>query len=332
MAKPTSLEPTTFEQDDPAETPLPEVRRVSHVKAPTSDSAETPVEPSAEASVPDRTSDPLDGPQPDRTRRLPARLLWMLLVAALVVVPTVVAYLVASGQPPVYEARADVVHASSGNAQVDDQVLSTQVAVLQSRGFLTEAGVVGARTFDEVEESLTVERVDGSSVIRLAFRDEDAQAALRTVTALSGAYLDGAVDGVDEQVRAQEMELLSTRLMEATQALTATQDEIAALGSRDNPLVPGQPDPGARGPLDRLRFDRTVLANEVRLLQAELLDLERAALNPAVTPSVAMVGAPYVLEEPVEPTPLRSAAVGALAGGLLAAALWFAWQRKRHAG
>lgn len=287
------------------------------------------------ASGPSEFDEVLAPVESEAVHRMPpasaARWLSPLLIGALVAIPAVVAYATASAQPPLYEARAEMVHTSSGNAQADSQHLLTQVSLLRSQGFLAEAGVLADRSVADVEESFSVEQVDASGVLRLAYRDEDAAAALATVTDVADAYLARSVDGAGEEVRAQEMELLSGRLLTAMQALTTTQDEIAALGSRDNPEVPGQPDPAARGPLDRLRFDRTVLANEVRLLQTELLELERAALIPPA-PAVAMVGAPYLLDEPVAPAPLRSAAVGALVGAMVAASYWFVWQRKRHAG
>lgn len=246
---------------------------------------------------------------------------WPAVMAALIVVPMVVAYLVSSGASPVYQARAELVYSGSGNSTADEQALATQATLLRSYGFLQEA--VPESDVADLEEALTVERVDGSGVLRIAV-EGDADEALSTVTALAQTYLTTITD-TDIEGRAARQEVLDARMQESTGALAATQDQITALLAT---LDPADPDPAVQDELERARFEAARLADGIADLQQRQLQLELDTLS-ASNP-VTLLGAPYVLEDPVAPQPLRAAAAGGLGGILVVAAIAALRLRRRR--
>lgn len=263
-----------------------------------------------------------------RERRARRGFISMPLIALVTVVliagPAVIAYLIARAQTPEYAAEAEIVLDSSN---VSDRILAqrdidTQRLVLESRAVLEPTAEAEGMTVDELEEKVNVE-VDGTTdLLRLSVVDADRQFALRAADGIVETYRETVTSATTERLDQTER-LLRQQMTELTNRLSDVQSELSRLAENpDNAFSPE---------VQQLQAESNFIFGRLGSLQASLTDLEVRRVSG--TNEVRVVTPAHVLEDPVSPQPLRSAAFGGLIGILMAgAALVVLFRlRSRHA-
>ncbi|MCZ2825571.1 MULTISPECIES: hypothetical protein [unclassified Modestobacter] len=218
-------------------------------------------------------------------------------IAALVVIPTAVAYATATALPDVHEARAEVLVTSQAGGTVTEQTLATQVTLLTSSSVLGPVARALDMDTSSLTDSVSVERVNDSQVLGLSVTAEDADRAVDVTTAIVTSYL-AVADTTAESP--EDIDFLRSRLQELNATLADLDARIAAGGTVG------------------LTSQREILISQIGDLQMQLTTAEIGELQSSAPAEV--ITEPYALPEPVSPQPAR-AAVGGFVGGALLAAL-----------
>lgn len=196
----------------------------------------------------------------------------------------------------VWEARAEVQHRGG-------DFVETAAEALGSRGLI--ASVSAEHDYDPVEvgRSLVVHQVPYTEVIELSYRDEDPDIALEVLDNLLARYQQGIGDNqTTDQIEVidAELERLSEEIEPLVRGLSATRTEEPATPREQAALTQLATLRARVGDLETRRTD----------LELELID---------ETPLV--LTAPYVMPDPVSPSPTLVGAAGALAGAVVGALL-----------
>jgi uncharacterized protein involved in exopolysaccharide biosynthesis len=152
----------------------------------------------AQVQVPQAPARPLPPLPPLVTpRRIALHRPGALLALALVVLlaaPAAVAALLNAQQPSEYAAVVEVIHQPEENSTVEgvDREMATHSVLLQRRTLLQEVAPSAGRSTDDLADDLSVEIVDGSSVLRVQLVDTDPDRAQSTLEDLVDRYLASA--------------------------------------------------------------------------------------------------------------------------------------------
>jgi uncharacterized protein involved in exopolysaccharide biosynthesis len=223
----------------------------------------------------------------------------LLLLAALAVMAlgTVSGYLVANRASPVYGAQATIFYQGK-RVEADDssaeRVIATQQALVESRTVLQPVADDAGVPVSHLEGSLDVQ-TGQNNVLTVTVGDRKPALALALAEGVSERYVD-------------VLERTGSSRFEAGQR---------SLQRRIRALQPRARQDGSVGENARSRIG----SFEQRLAD---LELERSAQARArvITPA-------FVLSDPLQPKPERGAAVGLLAGALIALAMVTALSRRR---
>lgn len=122
------------------------------------------------------------------------RVLLGLLVVALLAVPTGIAAAVSATQPTRYAAEVELLHEpeDATTAESVDREMATHSVLMQRRPLVQESAAVAGRSADALAEDLSVEIVDGSSVLRVQVVDVDPERARTALDDLVDRYLASA--------------------------------------------------------------------------------------------------------------------------------------------
>jgi uncharacterized protein involved in exopolysaccharide biosynthesis len=152
----------------------------------------------AQVQVPQAPARPLPPLPPLVTPRRsalhrPGALLALALVV-LLAAPAAVAALLNAQQPSEYAAVVEVIHQPEENSTVEgvDREMATHSVLLQRRTLLQEVAPSAGRSTDDLADDLSVEIVDGSSVLRVQLVDTDPDRAQSTLEDLVDRYLASA--------------------------------------------------------------------------------------------------------------------------------------------
>jgi uncharacterized protein involved in exopolysaccharide biosynthesis len=112
----------------------------------------------------------------------------------LLAAPAAVAALLNAQQPSEYAAVVEVIHQPEENSTVEgvDREMATHSVLLQRRTLLQEVAPSAGRSTDDLADDLSVEIVDGSSVLRVQLVDTDPDRAQSTLEDLVDRYLASA--------------------------------------------------------------------------------------------------------------------------------------------
>lgn len=126
-------------------------------------------------------------------RRRPAVLL-ALVVALLLATPAVVAGVLSAQQDTEYGAQVELIHQPGDNSSIEgvDREMATHQVLLQRRPLVQQVAADVGRSTDAFSDGLSVEIVDGSSVLRVQVVDTDADRARESLDVLVESYLDSA--------------------------------------------------------------------------------------------------------------------------------------------
>ena len=131
---------------------------------------------------------------PRRRVRPWAGALLVLVLLVLVAAPAGVAAWLSSQQPPEYAAVVELIHQPEDDSSVEgvDREMATHQVLLQRRTLLQEVADGAGRTTDELSDDLSVEIVDGSSVLRVELVDTYPERGRVTLDDLVERYLASA--------------------------------------------------------------------------------------------------------------------------------------------
>jgi uncharacterized protein involved in exopolysaccharide biosynthesis len=266
-------------------------------------------------------------------RATPARPPWRgwgalqrwLVVALIVLVPTVGAALISASQAPTYAAQADILYrAVSGNSpEAMDQEMATQRLAMTNRMAVEAAANAVGRKPDELAKKVSVEVLDGSNILRLKTVDRSREVARSVTASLALRYTAAVTQRAADRRTAQKASF--------DQQIAAANARLVAINARLGLIA-------ATGlvPPPTLAAEALELQGEAQVLRQQVVDLQTQSLQwdadhpDAGMPSAEIAVLPNVLPDPVGPQPLRAAAAGALVG-LLLAFLLVAFVRRRHA-
>lgn len=249
-------------------------------------------------------------PQGPSTKRL------LFLLPILILLPAVLAFVLASTQQEKFEGQAEVAHTIvNPSFGTTDRLLATQEVKAQSRA-LSEA--VSQRLGIDTEAfvaDLTVEPIvtginEDSTAMDIKFRHPDAAVAEQAVQAYVDEYLASAEVVVD------------------VPGLDGTANEIEKLQERRNELLGQIGDARQSGDAElaeKLNDDYEFVVDDLGV-QVALFN----SLRPNTPVVVAeQLGTAWVNADPVEPQPIRAGALGLVAGVCIASAMLLFSRRPR---
>jgi Mrp family chromosome partitioning ATPase/capsular polysaccharide biosynthesis protein len=240
------------------------------------------------------------------------------LVAAVALAGAVAGVGFSTVQPVMYEGSSQILLArqsgqTDGQSVEPDRYVRNQAAFIMSPPVLERAVqlVKGRVTVKQLRQRLVAEASKESDLVTVRVQDPTAQGAVELANAVGRAYEDTALkqarDAVNRTVR---------QLQETGRALS---QRLAELEAR----LQASPDATTQVQRDAVKEQLAQV-----LKRAEELQLDDTQGNPVVVRERAELP-----DSPVQPKPLRLAAVGGLLGLLVAAGLawWLAWRRQTPA-
>lgn len=200
--------------------------------------------------------------------------------------------------PETFAARADLVYSltgeEAGGSQRVDPALQTQIVLLESRAVLAPVARENGQPFDDFADTVTVELLSNSEVIQVEVRDQDRQAALRSLRSILARY--------DELSRSNQQSRVGDYLKtELTQVQQRISDIEAHQADAEDPTTTDQ---------------------QLQSLQARERDilsrLNENTITKLSAPQGKLTSKPYLLDDPVSPKPVFAAVTGGFAGLLIA--------------
>jgi capsular polysaccharide biosynthesis protein len=235
---------------------------------------------------------------------------WIVAVAAVLVVllATGAAYVVGGTGPERYAADVEVFFDPGRvDSQEADRSLATQVVVIEGPSVLGPVADASGQDFDDLTEMVSVSVVQGSQILRIRVVDEDAEVARVLAQDIAETYAGERPSAASDAAR----EFLQDRIDELDTVRIALQSELSE--------VQAAPPANRDQARERSLQDELQLVSQQQIaLDAELIRLELEDIQAAGARVLAPARA---LEDPVEPRPVRSAAMGAVVGLLVAAGM-----------
>ncbi len=221
-------------------------------------------------------------------------LLWLVSIAFM----AEVAYLWSASKPDVFAARSEIQYGG-------DTWVETQAEALRSEDlYLPIAAAEGIEPTDFVE-NLVAGQVPGTQILGIEYHSRDAQQALRIVSTYTDTYMERFyIEPVSEAER-----ILSSRI-------GVLETELADVEAADIAAALTNTDPNPTAEQLQYRAQATSIRLELGSLKEQLTDAELETLrlsNDQPTVSTA----PFILDEPVEPKPVKRAVLGGLLGAAL---------------
>jgi hypothetical protein len=206
----------------------------------------------------------------------------------------------------VHAARSEVVYEleaaqPSGNLR-QDRHLTTQLVTIRSQAVLDPVAQDNGLTFEDLSEKLDASVVENSEVVRIEVHDQSAARA-RTLT-----------EGITREYLAQAPP------DQAAEARRYLEGELAALDERQQALAARVAEMRAAAPTSPELTQATV---EMQVMLAQRSDLqsrlEEVTVEEIRQPRILEITDAYTLPDPVSDSPWRTAALGAVAGVVVAA-------------
>lgn len=223
-----------------------------------------------------------------------------------------------------YAARSEIQYLIDNDTNIGDSFrrMETERILIENPSFLAPIAATNDLTVKMLTKDLAVTSLRGSEVIRIEYVDIDPSVALDVVRQITDIYVNRSqvsersvkqLDYLDEQIIEAQADLSVAQ--DATRQASA--DYLAILRALDAEERDDIPETAAielaRNGVERATVRLNDLNNERDLLSRSQL----------VPQGAQPLTAPWVFEEPVEPTPVRGAALGALLGVLLASLIGY---------
>jgi capsular polysaccharide biosynthesis protein len=219
----------------------------------------------------------------------------------LILVGAIVGYVVSGAMSKTYGSRFQV---SVPTTATDDALVARQVEnqiqVLEGRGLLSRVANRAGVPLDTLVKRVHASVVPGSSVVTVTLTAPDRGAALAAAQDMADQYMHAVATGPDQR----SVDYLQSQISKLSDEQASIAQQRAAAPSRE-----------AAASLDARSLS---VAGQITALQSQLTTLTTQALSSS---NVELLTAPYGLTEAVSPKPVQAAAVGALIGGIVAAAV-----------
>jgi hypothetical protein len=239
----------------------------------------------------------------------PGRLLVALFLLGVVITALCgqAAYFWADSKPEVWAARAEIEYRD------DDSWVETQQVLLASNDLQEPVARAEGIPTDELSRHLTTQLVAGTQALRVQYQDEDPDRALRVVEALTAGYIERVLDRPLAPL--QDRVDLEAEIQNVKFRLNLMREELRGIEVAANEPTPPR--------LLLLQTEIQAALVEQSSLERELLLLDAEQRQQALDRQPAVLTQPFVLDEPVEPAPLRTAVLGCVTGLLLSTAVAF---------
>ncbi len=246
--------------------------------------------------------------QPPAARGL-LRVLVIALAALLVIgIAAAGGYVVGSGEEKLYAAQTEVIF-EPGDTNVDlQEEMATQEVVVRSLDILGPVAEEFSVPIETLEETLAVEVVRGSRVLRLTVGHADPETARRLAEAIAQRYVE-VTNATAQTSTTRTGELIAERIDAFTRRLSQVESRIdrAQAQEREDEVA-------------RLEAEQEFLLDRIGNLEDSLAEVQVVTSSAART---RVLTSAFVFDEPIRPRPLERAAAGALIGMVIAAAVAF---------
>ncbi|MEM7321531.1 MAG: sugar transferase [Actinomycetota bacterium] len=215
------------------------------------------------------------------------------------------------------EMAKEEVWVASGSVQVrNDRIQPESVkVVLESPGLWNPIAAREGISARDFQEDYAVDVSGGTQIVQATFEDTDQDRARRII----GDVLDTYVENASAPPEILQTELLQSHLESLTELESSI---VVSLNNSDD--LPRLQQIDLQNELVRTRQQITTVIFRLDTRATELA--ERRRIDPEV------VTAPFILEEPVTPDPLKAAVFGFTVGGLVAlAAAYLVFHREAQA-
>jgi uncharacterized protein involved in exopolysaccharide biosynthesis len=226
----------------------------------------------------------------------------------IVVGAAVAAYLYAERKPEVYGGRVEILYEGQdvSLATEAERQIATQRALLESSSTLGPVAERFALDADDLDKDVSVESVGDSNVIRVTVGNDDPRVAVDVAQAVAETYVAGIIRPESPELE-EAKSLIRGRIEELTAQLAELQQGIGTRKTEEE----------RRSNVEKSQALAEVesLLGRIGSLQDRLTELEVQQL----TASGARILTPsYLLDDPLEPQPMRAGAGGAIAGLFIA--------------
>jgi uncharacterized protein involved in exopolysaccharide biosynthesis len=229
---------------------------------------------------------------------------WLVVAAA--VIGGIMAFVWSSTQPVRYQGVVRVFLETGGDPAVDpDRIVSSQAQYLTSPEVLnrTVALIDGRLTRKELEERLTVEPAEDADLITIRVLDATPQQAATLADTVARAYREVVARQANDAAR-QEVAALRRRQQQLAREIATLTEQLASQS--------GDP---------TLKADRDAKSKEIIAAAEQREAIRRDAARASRVETLRETA--VIPDEPAQPKPLRTAAIGALLALVAAGAL--AW-------
>ena len=244
------------------------------------------------------------------------------LVVGLVAIGGGAGYWGARFVPERWTAEAEII--MDAGLDQPDRYLATQQVLVQSSTVLDRAVAELPVDRTYVEDELKVFPIDSGLALGLTFVDQDPDLARSVVDSVLSSFMT--------EVRASEADTTSVvyrqRLEQLVEQRDMVEQRLAALEKENAEAEAGELPIPYPGDVRRLSTESDQLLAQIVALEESLLNLEIDAIERV---DAVIVTEPRVLAEPTWPKPLALAAVGMLAGAVLAVLCLFLLSARRAA-
>jgi uncharacterized protein involved in exopolysaccharide biosynthesis len=239
-----------------------------------------------------------------RTSRAVRSILLGQLCVLIVVGAAIAAYLYSDRRQEVFGGRAEILYVGREvlSATEAERQIATQRALLDSASTLAPVARRFGLALDELDQHVSVESVGDSNVLRLTVGNPDPELAVAVTQAVSESYVAQVRRGESPALE-KAKSLIESRIEELAGQLSDVQERF---GDAERQLA-------ATSTVEdgRLLAEMQSVLGRIGSLQDRLTELE---LQQITNLGARILTRAYLLDEPLEPQPLRAAAAGMIAG------------------
>jgi uncharacterized protein involved in exopolysaccharide biosynthesis len=240
-----------------------------------------------------------------RTPRALRSILLVQVCVLIVVGAAIAAHLYADRRQEVFGGRAEILYVGREipSATEAERQMATQRALLDSASTLAPVARRFGLALNDLDQHVSVESVGDSNVLRLTVGDPDPALAVGVTQAVAESYIAQVRRGESPALEKAKgliesrIEELAGQLSDLQRRFGYSQQQVAATQST---VEDGQ-----------LLADMQSLLGRIGSLQDRLTELEVQQITDS---GARILTRAYLLDEPLEPQPLRAAAAGAIAG------------------
>jgi uncharacterized protein involved in exopolysaccharide biosynthesis len=240
-----------------------------------------------------------------RTPRALRSILLLQLCVLTVVGAAIASYLYSDRRQEIFGGRAEILYEGREirSATEAERQIATQRALLESASTLGPIAGRFGPALDDLDEHVSVESVGDSNVLRLTVGDADPALAVAVTQAVAESYIAQVRRGESPEIE-KAKGLIESRIEELAGQLSDLQTRFGnaerQVAARQSTVEDGQ-----------LLAEMQSLLGRIGSLQDRLTELEVQQITDA---GARILTRAYLLDEPLEPQPLRAAAAGAIAG------------------